>query len=497
LGNPTGSTINAGKYKILPAGSVLTAPSNYILNYQNGNLLVGKSLLKAIALDTSRQYGSPNPVFAVGYTGFLNGDTVSSITVPTATSTATQNSLVGSYPIVLSGGGAVNYILQDGNGTMTITKANLIATADYQTRAYGDPNPSLTISYNGFLNGDGVSSISVKPVIATLANALSPVGTYPITVSGGSALNYNLQDVPDILNISPASLVVDADDKGINDDDNLPVFTSTITGFRNGENNTIISGPQYSVSPVYQKDHPGIYTITPSALVLSYQNNYNISYLPGTLYVNNDNGNNIVPKLDCVELLSNDPSGFNYAAHFSYNNPNSTLFYVPVGTNNKITTTGSYSGQLPIVFQPGSGQFKIYFDGTKMTWTLTTYNGNHSTAVAATASSTSSRCSSGSGTLQAVVEDSITNETAETPIEPTASIYPNPSKGLVTINIKNGTLSSANIQIIDAFGRVIPVTGKKLSDQSIQVDLALVRSGVYFIRILVGNEYKIFRVVKM
>jgi hypothetical protein len=213
--------------------------------------------------------------------------------------------------------------------------------------------------------------------------------------------------------------------------------------------------------------------------------------------VNDDNGKNVVPKLDCVELLTNDPSGFIFAAHYSYNNPNSTVVFVPVGTNNKITTTGHYSGQLPTVFQPGSGQFKIYFDGSKMTWTLTTYNGNHSTAVAATASSTSSRCSSGSGISGAVVESSITNETIETPMEPTASIYPNPTKGLVTIDIKNGTLTSVNVQIIDAFGRVIPATGKKLSDQSIQVDLAVVQSGVYFIRVVVGNEYKIFRVVKM
>jgi S-adenosylmethionine synthetase len=133
-----------------------------------------------------------------------------------------------------------------------------------------------------------------------------------------------------------------------------------------------------------------------------------------------------------------------------------------------------------------------------MTWTLTTHNGNHSTAIAATASSTSSRCSSGTGTYQAVVENSITNETIENSVDqPTASIYPNPSKGLVTINIKNGTLSSTNVQIIDAFGRVVPATGKKFSDQSIQIDLAVVRSGVYFIRILVDNEYKIFRVVKM
>jgi hypothetical protein len=95
---------------------------------------------------------------------------------------------------------------------------------------------------------------------------------------------------PGSLTINQASLNVKADDKVINDDNNLPVFTSTITGFRNGESNTIIGGPSYTVSPVFLKDHPGLYIITPYGLKLSYQNNYNITYLPGTLYVNDDNG---------------------------------------------------------------------------------------------------------------------------------------------------------------------------------------------------------------
>ena len=72
--------------------------------------------------------------------------------------------------------------------------------------------------------------------------------------------------------------------------------------------------------------------------------------------------------------------------------------------NNYLSTSGHYSGQLPTLFPPGTGQFKIYFDGVKMTWTLATYNAQHCTAVAATASS-SSTMQSGGGTLQAGVED--------------------------------------------------------------------------------------------
>ena len=196
---------------------------------------------------------------------------------------------------------------------------------------------------------------------------------------------------------------------------------------------------------------------------------------------------------------ANDPSGLPYAAHFSYNNPNATVLYVPIGNNNKITTSGRYSGQQPTVFNVGSGQFKIYFDGTKMTWTLTTYNGNHNTSVAAVASSTSSKCSSGTGTAQVGIQSSVNggSTTEVSTSDPAATVYPNPTRGLVTINLINATMSSSDIQIVDTYGKVYKVIAKKYSDHSLQVDLSNLSSGMYFIRVIADNEFKIFHVVKM
>jgi hypothetical protein len=418
IGNPVSGSLNAGNYKIVPGGATFITPSNYILVYKTGNLIVGKTPLKATVRDTSRLYGDPNPVF--------------------------------------------------------------------------------TISYSGFMNGDGPTKIT-PPVATTGANALSPVGTYPINLNGGVATNYTIQNIPGTLNIAPALLNVKADDKGINDDDDLPAFTSTITGFRNGENNTVTGGPSFTVNPIYNKEQPGVYVITPYGLQLSYQNNYTVIYQPGTLYVNNDNGKNVVPKLDCVEPLTNDPSGYPFAANFSYSNPNSTIVYVPVGVNNSITTTGHYSGQLPIVFQVGSGKFKIYFDGTKLTWTLITYNGNHSSSSAAVASSTSSKCSSGTGTTQTGVQSALaTSETAEdVPEPPATSVYPNPTKGLITIYVKDGIIASNNVELSDSYGKFYKMNAKLITGHSLQVDLSGLSSGMYFIRVMVDGNYKIFRVLKM
>jgi hypothetical protein len=160
--------------------------------------------------------------------------------------------------------------------------------------------------------------------------------------------------------------------------------------------------------------------------------------------------------------------------------PDATFVFVPIGPNNIITSSGKYSGQQPTVFPAGTGQFKIYFDGSKTTWTLTTYNGNHNSSVAAVASSTSSKCSSGGTTLQTVMEPSIQESTAEA-ADPASVIYPNPVKDLVTIYVKSATLLSAKIQVIDTYGKSV-VKRKKINENSLVVDEQTKRRYVFYPR---------------
>ena len=77
--------------------------------------------------------------------------------------------------------------------TIEITPAALTIIADDKTRYYRQPNPELTMSFEGFKGGDGPSSITL-PTIATEATVASPVrlGGYPITLTGGEARNYDL-----------------------------------------------------------------------------------------------------------------------------------------------------------------------------------------------------------------------------------------------------------------------------------------------------------------
>ena len=77
--------------------------------------------------------------------------------------------------------------------TIEITPAALTIIADDKTRYYGQQNPELTMSFEGFKGGDDTSCITL-PAIATEATVTSPVklGGYPITLTGGEARNYDL-----------------------------------------------------------------------------------------------------------------------------------------------------------------------------------------------------------------------------------------------------------------------------------------------------------------
>ena len=150
----------------------------------------------------------------VSYSGFVNGDTAASLTTPpTVSTTATAASAAGTYPITASGAVSANYTISYVSGTLTVTRAALTVTANNQTKAYGAANPTLTVSYSGFVNGDTAASLTTPPTVSTATTATSAVGTYPITASGAVSANYT---------ISYVSRHADGDARGADGDGGQP-----------------------------------------------------------------------------------------------------------------------------------------------------------------------------------------------------------------------------------------------------------------------------------
>ncbi len=76
------------------------------------------------------------------------------------------------------------------NATINVLRAPLTITAEDKNRPAGASNPTLTASYDGFVNGDLPGSLDIPVVLSTTAITSSPPGTYPIMPSGAGDSNY-------------------------------------------------------------------------------------------------------------------------------------------------------------------------------------------------------------------------------------------------------------------------------------------------------------------
>ena len=127
-----GSSYNAGTYAADPTGATGTYASfagdgSFGASNGNNSLTVCKAPLTVSADSKSRMYGFQNPPLTFGYTGFVNseapGATSGVFGAPVLTTTATQYSPVGNYPITITQGtlaGGNNYNIKLAPGTLTV-----------------------------------------------------------------------------------------------------------------------------------------------------------------------------------------------------------------------------------------------------------------------------------------------------------------------------------------------------------------------------------------
>jgi hypothetical protein len=280
LSTPANAAGPVGTYAITPSG--LTS-SNYTINFANGTLAITAAPLSVTANNATKVYGQLNPVFTVSYSGFVNGDTASSLGGTLSFSTpATASSSVGSYAITPSGLTSTNYTITFVNGTLTITPAALTVTADNKTKVYGQANPTFTASYTGFVNGDTVSALSGSLSFSTPATTSSSAGTYAIMPSGLTATNYTITFVNGTLTITPAPLTVTANNATKVYGQANPAFTVSYYGFVNGDTASSLGGTLSFSMPATASSPAGTYAITPSGLTSS---NYRITFANGTFTI--------------------------------------------------------------------------------------------------------------------------------------------------------------------------------------------------------------------
>lgn len=206
---------------------------------------------------------------------------------------AAANANVGLYGIVGSnatGSGLGNYNIVYTPGLIRVTPAALTITAKDQSKTYGETatfDNTSDFVVSGLASWDSVNTVTLGSAgAAATANA----GNYAITAGGASGTglgNYTIQYVNGNLTVHKANLTITALDQ-TKTFSNPFVFTGTefsTTGLVNGDtvSSVMLTSPgTAAAAPV------GSYAITATGgtgTALT-NNNYNVSYVNGTMTVN-------------------------------------------------------------------------------------------------------------------------------------------------------------------------------------------------------------------
>ena len=103
---------------------------------------------------------------------------------------------------VNDGNSGGNYAVTTHTASGTINKAPLTVTADNKSKKLGDPNPTFTASYSGFVPGENQSVLGGTLTFATNVPNPEQVGTWDITPSGLTSSNYTIGFVKGTLTIT-------------------------------------------------------------------------------------------------------------------------------------------------------------------------------------------------------------------------------------------------------------------------------------------------------
>ena len=260
--------------------TILTFTANDMGNTGSGG--GGDINLGSVNLDIlSRQTITfdPLPASTYGDADVTLGASASSGLAVSYISSNTSVATVSGSTVTITGAGSTTITAsQAGDGTygaatdvpqtLVVNKADLTATADDQSRAFGEANPAFTISYIGFKNGETSAVIDTEPVASTTATPTTDVGTAAITLLGGIDNNYTFalnNGTLTIINAQvTATLAISDDMLAIGETATVTItFSKAIVG---GLTNNDLTIPNGTLSALSSSDgnvtFTGIYTPT-------------------------------------------------------------------------------------------------------------------------------------------------------------------------------------------------------------------------------------------
>lgn len=165
---------------------------------------------------------------------------------------------------------------------VTVTKIPLTVRVEDVSRKYGDENPQFKILYEGFRDGDTETRLTTTAIAQTDANLKSAVGDYEITLSGAESNKYSFNYVVGKLSVTKAPLIISAGNYTKKQGDAMPKFKVSYSGFKNAENETILTKQPVFSTDATESSSPADYVVNVSG---AEADNYDITYLPGILTI--------------------------------------------------------------------------------------------------------------------------------------------------------------------------------------------------------------------
>ena len=294
------ANVAGSPYPIIPSVAVGTGLDNYAIAYANGALTVNKAVLTIDANDVNKIYGTVltggTGSTAFTPTGLQNSETVGSVTITYGAGSA-ASALVGTYVGQVTASAATggtfdpsNYAISYNPGDIIVTTATLTITANSISKTYGTPVTFAGTEFttSGLIGSDVVSSVTLTSSGAS-ANAAVSGSPYSIVASaaiGTGLSNYTISYIDGLLTVNQASLTITATNQIKNYG---TVFTFAGTEFTTSglvAGDGVTSVTLTSTGALVSANVTGSpYPIVPSAAVGTGLNNYNISYLNGSLSV--------------------------------------------------------------------------------------------------------------------------------------------------------------------------------------------------------------------
>ena len=322
----------------------------------------------------------------------------------------------------------------------TISKAPLVASVFPSSASitYGETCPEFNVTYDGFVNGEDESELSSRPTVSCNVwyGSRPDAGTYPVTVSGGAARNYEIEYVDGELIVEKAILAVEGDSYTITYGDELPEFEYDISGFVLYENEDDLD----AVPTIIELNNPTArtYTLTISG---GEARNYNFDYHPGTLTVLKATqsiawGQDFTSGLrqgDLVEMTAATSSGL----EVDYESTNTQV--------------------VDVVFIEGKPYLNCIADGSANIIATQLGNGNYEPAKAVT-----KRVNVGSG--------SGISETSS----PSISCHPSPARDMLEVT---GTLEEMSCAAYDLSGALVLTS--RCTDGVTRLDVSRLATGTY------------------